>query len=52
VRAIEANDLDTLVVFAGECVDLVRNVKPAAAIVASIVHEAETALGSNLALAR
>jgi nitronate monooxygenase len=52
VRAVEANDLDTLVVFAGECVDLVRNVKPAAAIVASIVHEAETALGSNLPLAR
>ena len=52
VRAVEANDLDTLGVFAGECVDLVRNVKPAAAIVASIVHEAETALGSNLPLAR
>jgi len=42
--------LDTSVVFAGECVDLIRNVKPAAAIVASIVHEAETALRSNLPL--
>ena len=44
VRAIEANDLDTLVVFAGECVDLIRDIKPAAAIVASLVHEAEAAL--------
>ena len=51
-RAAEGNDLDTSVVFAGECVDLIRNVKPAAAIVASIVHEAETALRSNLPLAR
>jgi len=42
--------LDTSVVFTGECVDLIRNVKPAAAIVASIVHEAETALRSNLPL--
>ena len=49
-RAAEGNDLDTSVVFAGECVDLIRNVKPAAAIVASIVHEAETALMSNLPL--
>src|SRR5215471_14272739 len=40
-RAAEGNDLDTSVVFTGECVDLIRNVKPAAAIVASIVHEAE-----------
>jgi nitronate monooxygenase len=47
-RAAEANDLDTSVVFAGECIDLIRDVKPAAAIVASLVHEAETALGSNL----
>ena len=49
-RAAEGNDLDTSVVFTGECVDLIRNVKPAAAIVASIVHEAETALRSNLPL--
>jgi hypothetical protein len=27
-RAAEANDLDTSVVFAGECVDLIRDVKP------------------------
>jgi len=47
-RAAEANDLDTSVVFAGESVDLIRDVKPAAAIVASLVHEAETALRSNL----
>jgi hypothetical protein len=40
------------VVFAGECVDLIRDVKPAAAIVASIVQEAETALRSNLPLAQ
>ena len=46
-RAAEANDLDTSVVFAGECVDLIRDVKPAAAIVASLVHEAEAALRSN-----
>jgi hypothetical protein len=51
-RAAEGNDLDTSGVFAGECVDLIRNVKPAAAIVALIVHEAETALRSNLPLAR
>src|SRR5262245_59375204 len=42
-RSVEANDLDTSVVFAGECVDLI-----AAAIVASIVQEAETALSSKL----
>jgi nitronate monooxygenase len=46
-RAAEANDLDTSVVFAGECVDLIRDIKPAAAIVASLVHEAEAALRSN-----
>jgi hypothetical protein len=50
-RSGEANDLDTSVVFAGECVDLIRNVKPAAAILASIVHEAETSLRSKLPLA-
>jgi hypothetical protein len=32
------------VVFVGECVDLIRDIKPAAAIVASLVHEAEAAL--------
>ena len=37
-RAAEGNDFETSVVFAGECVDLIRNVKPAAAIVALIVH--------------
>jgi hypothetical protein len=42
------NDLDISVVFAGECVDLIRDIKPAAAIVASLVHEAEAALRSNL----
>jgi nitronate monooxygenase len=43
-QAVEANDLDTRVVFAGEAVDLVRNVMPAAAIVESLVQEAEAAL--------
>jgi nitronate monooxygenase len=33
--------------FRGECVDLIRDIKPAAAIVASLVHEAEAALRSN-----
>jgi nitronate monooxygenase len=47
-RAAEANDLNTSVVFAGECVDLIRDVKPAAAIVATLVREAEAALASNL----
>jgi nitronate monooxygenase len=47
-RAAAANDLETSVVFAGECVDLIRDVKPAAAIVASLVQEAEAALRSNL----
>jgi nitronate monooxygenase len=47
-RAAGTNDLDTSVIFAGECVDLIRDVKPAAAIVASLVHEAEAALRSNL----
>ena len=45
-RAAEANDLDTAVVFAGECVDLIRDVKPAAT--ASLIHEAEAALRSNV----
>jgi hypothetical protein len=39
--------MDISVVFAGECVDLIRDVKPAAAIVVSLVHEAEAALRSN-----
>ena len=47
-RAAEANDLNTSVVFAGECVDLIRDVKPVAAIVATLVREAEAALASNL----
>jgi nitronate monooxygenase len=47
-QAAEANDLETSVLFAGECVDLIQEVMPAAAIVASLVHEAEAALRSNL----
>jgi nitronate monooxygenase len=43
-QAAEANDLDTRVVFAGEAVDLIRDVKPAAAIVETLVREAEAAL--------
>jgi len=46
--AAAANDLDTSVVFAGECVDLIHDIKPAAMIVASVVREAEAALRSNL----
>jgi len=43
-QAAERNDLDTRVVFAGEAVDLIRSVKPAAAIVDTLVREAEEAL--------
>ena len=43
-QAAEMNDLDTRVVFAGEAVDLIRNVKPAAAIVETLVREAEEAM--------
>lgn len=43
-RAVEANDLDTKVTFAGEALDLVRDVRPAAAIVESLIQEAEAAL--------
>src|SRR5262245_1140677 len=43
-QAAEANDLDMRVVFAGEAVDLIRNIKPAAAIVDTLVREAEEAL--------
>jgi nitronate monooxygenase len=43
-QAAEANDLDTRVVFAGEAVDLIRDVKPAASIVETLVREAEAAL--------
>jgi nitronate monooxygenase len=43
-QAAETNDLDMRVVFAGEAVDLVRDVKPAAAIVETLVREAEAAL--------
>jgi nitronate monooxygenase len=44
-RAAEANDLDTAVVFAGEAVDLIRDVRPASAIVTTLIREAEVAVG-------
>jgi nitronate monooxygenase len=43
-RAAEANDVDTSVVFAGEAVDLIHDIEPAAAITARLVREAEAAL--------
>ncbi|HEX9466243.1 MAG TPA: nitronate monooxygenase, partial [Alphaproteobacteria bacterium] len=42
--AAEAGDVDTAVVWAGEGLDLVRRVEPAASIVERIVAEAGTAL--------
>lgn len=46
VKAEEANDLDTRVLFAGEGVDLVQDACPAAEIVEMLVRDAEAALGS------
>jgi len=42
--AAAAGDFDTAVVFAGECVDLIREVEPAAAIVERMVDEAAARL--------
>lgn len=42
--ATEARDFDTALIWGGEGLDLVRRLEPAAAIVASIVAEAHTAL--------
>ena len=42
-EAAAAGDFDTAVVFAGEGLDLIRDVRPAAEIVASLVAEAEQA---------
>ncbi len=46
-EAADRGDTDTAVVFAGEAVDLIDSVKPARAIVESIVQEAETLLTHN-----
>jgi len=45
-EAAAAGKVDTSVVFAGECVDLIRDVAPAAEIVARIVAEAAERLGT------
>ena len=42
--AAAANDVDTAVVFAGECVELIHAIEPAAAIVRRIASEAEATL--------
>ncbi len=42
--ADRVGDADTLVAFAGECVDLIHDIAPAAELVARMVAEAETAL--------
>lgn len=39
--------MDTSVVFAGEGVDLIHDVKPAGTIVQALVREAEAALARN-----
>lgn len=46
-EAAEQGDADTMVVFGGECLDLVTSQKPAAEIVAGMVQEAEAALGKH-----
>ncbi|MGH6977145.1 MAG: nitronate monooxygenase, partial [Stellaceae bacterium] len=44
--AVDAGDFATAVIFAGEDVDLIDDVPPAAAIVARLADEAERALRS------
>ena len=43
MRLAAVGDFDTAVIFAGEGLDLIRDVRPAAEIVASLVAEAEQA---------
>jgi hypothetical protein len=43
-RAAEVADIDTVAVFAGECVDLIHDIKPAADIITSLMCEAERSL--------
>jgi nitronate monooxygenase len=43
-RAFDAGDFDTAVVWAGEGIDLIDKIEPAAAIVEQIAAEAEGAL--------
>jgi nitronate monooxygenase len=47
-RAADAKEFDTAVVFAGEAVDLIHEVKPAADIVRAVIEEAETALARKM----
>ena len=48
-RARAAGDFDTVAVYAGEGIDLVRAVEPAGEIVARIIGEAEAALSRRFA---
>ena len=50
--AVDADDFDTALVWAGEAVDLVTSVEPAATIVARIAEDAETRLRSGVAHVR
>jgi nitronate monooxygenase len=43
-KAREADDFDTVVIHAGEAIDLVHAIEPAGAIVARVIAEAEAAL--------
>ena len=48
-EAREADDFDTVVIHAGEAIDLVHAIEPAGAIVARVIAEAEAALARRLA---
>jgi nitronate monooxygenase len=50
-EAASRGDADTAVVFAGEGIDLIRAVEPAAVILASVVREAEEALSRPIVTA-
>lgn len=50
-RAVQEGDFDTAVVFAGECVDLIRDVAPAADLVQRMGVEAEAELRRGGAMA-
>ncbi len=47
-RAMADGDMDTAVVFAGEGLDLIRSVEPAAAVLERLVSEAERVLGRGV----
>jgi nitronate monooxygenase len=47
-RAADAKEFETAVIFAGEAVDLIYDMKPAADIVRAVIQEAEAALARKM----